>query len=88
VLEIIFSTILENFYTVKPQHNVTLSNVHGKLPNGTSLRPYHWNFAECDMILKCIFDLYTLQLEFDEFRKIVHGTISQWGSFKYPWDLN
>jgi hypothetical protein len=48
------------------------------LPSGTSLRPYRSNFAECNMIFKCNFNLYTPQWDFNEFRIIAHGTLSQW----------
>ena len=46
------------------------------LLNGTSLRPYNWNFAECDMIFKCSFIPH--KWDFNEFRIIAHGTLLQW----------
>jgi hypothetical protein len=37
------------------------------LPNGRSLRPYHWNFSECDMIFEYNFVFYTRQWDLMNF---------------------
>ena len=66
------------------------------LPSDTSLRPYHWNSAECDMIFKYNFYLNTTKWNLNEFRIIFHGTswieyfitMVSWVCISYPWDLN